>query len=66
MKIKQLVPIIVFIALVVFPFVVRNDYYQHLMILILMWVTIGSAVSIGATSLKRSAISIPPPKTVLP
>ena len=43
MKVKQFVPIIVFIALVVFPFVVRNDYYQHLMILILMWVTIGSA-----------------------
>jgi branched-chain amino acid transport system permease protein len=43
MKIKQVVPIIVFIALVVFPLVVRNDYYQHLMILILMWVVIGSA-----------------------
>ena len=43
MKVKQFVPIIVFIALVVFPLVVRNDYYQHLMILTLMWVTIGSA-----------------------
>jgi len=43
MKVKQLVPVIAFIALAVFPLVVRNDYYQHLMILILMWVTIGTA-----------------------
>lgn len=43
MKIKQLVPIIVLIALAVFPLVVRNDYYQHLMILVLMWVVIGTA-----------------------
>jgi branched-chain amino acid transport system permease protein len=43
MKIKRLAPIIVLIVLAVFPLVVRNDYYQHLMILILMWVTIGTA-----------------------
>ena len=43
MKAKQFVPLIVFIVLAVFPLVVRNDYYQHLMILILMWVTIGTA-----------------------
>jgi len=40
---KKYAPHIVFLGLVVFPLVVRNDYYQHLMILVLMWVVIGSA-----------------------
>lgn len=40
---KKFAPFIVLAALAVFPLVVKNDYYQHLMILVLMWVVIGSA-----------------------
>ncbi|MDI6722153.1 MAG: branched-chain amino acid ABC transporter permease [Candidatus Aenigmarchaeota archaeon] len=43
MMMKKLVPFIVLAALAVFPLVVKSDYYQHLMILVLMWVVIGSA-----------------------
>jgi branched-chain amino acid transport system permease protein len=40
---RKLAPFIALAALLLFPLVVRNDYYQHLMILVLMWVVIGSA-----------------------
>lgn len=40
---RKNLPLISFIVLAIFPLVVRNDYYQHLMILVLMWVVIGSA-----------------------
>jgi len=40
---KNLVPLIVLAVLAVFPLVVKDNYYRHLMILFLMWVVIGSA-----------------------
>jgi branched-chain amino acid transport system permease protein len=40
---KNPAPIIVLGVLLLFPLIVKNDYYQHLMILVLMWVVIGSA-----------------------
>ena len=40
---KNLVPLIVLAVLAVFPLVVQDNYYRHLMILFLMWVVIGSA-----------------------
>jgi len=40
---KNLVPLVVLAALAVFPLVVADNYYRHLMILFLMWVVIGSA-----------------------
>jgi branched-chain amino acid transport system permease protein len=40
---KNLVPLIVLAVLAVFPVVVSDNYYRHLMILFLMWVVIGSA-----------------------
>jgi len=40
---RKLTPLIVLCALALFPLVIKNDYYQHLMILVLMWVVIGSA-----------------------
>lgn len=42
-KLKPYVQYIVLAVLVAFPLVIQNDYYQHLMILVLMWVVIGSA-----------------------
>jgi len=36
-------PLAALAALAVFPLVVESDYYRHLMILVLMWVVIGSA-----------------------
>ncbi len=35
-------PLIVLLALIAFPLVVAEPYYQHLMILVLLWVTIGT------------------------
>jgi branched-chain amino acid transport system permease protein len=43
MNIKKHLPLIVLGILAIFPLVVDNDYYQHLLILVLMWVVIGSA-----------------------
>ena len=40
---KNLAPLIVLAVLAVFPLVVHDNYYRHLMILFLMWVVIGSA-----------------------
>ncbi len=45
---KKLAPIILLIILLLFPFIVRDDYHQHLMILVLMWVVIGSGWNIIA------------------
>ncbi len=39
---KNLTPLILVAVLVLFPLAVRDNYYQHLMILFLMWVVIGS------------------------
>ena len=41
-KIRLRVAVPVF-AFLIFPFVVRSDYYQHLVIIALMWVVIGSS-----------------------
>ena len=41
-------PLIVLVILIVFPLLVRNHYYQHLMILVLMWVVIGSGWNVIA------------------
>lgn len=38
----QLGPLAVLVVLIAFPWVIRDPYYQHLMILVLMWVAIGS------------------------
>mgnify|MGYP001605262258 CR=1 FL=1 len=40
---KKLIPFIVAALLAIFPLVEKSDYYQHLLILVLMWVVIGSA-----------------------
>jgi len=41
-------PLLYFFLLLIFPLVVRDAYYQHLMILVLMWVAIGSGWNIIA------------------
>jgi branched-chain amino acid transport system permease protein len=43
MKKNQIIPALLFLIFALFPLVVRSDYYQHLVILALMWVVIGSA-----------------------
>ena len=43
MKLKHSLQAVVLLLLVLFPVVVANDYYIHLMILALMWVVIGTA-----------------------
>ncbi len=40
---KNLVALLVLAVLAVFPLIVKDNYYCHLMILFLMWVVIGSA-----------------------
>jgi branched-chain amino acid transport system permease protein len=40
---KNLAIIVLGIILLIFPFIVRSDYYQHLVIIALMWVVIGSS-----------------------
>ena len=40
---KKITLIILLIALTVFPLIVKNDYYRHLMILVFIWVVIGTA-----------------------
>jgi len=39
---NQVGPLVVLLILIAFPWVVGDSYYQHLMILVLMWVAIGS------------------------
>ncbi|MCD4717820.1 MAG: branched-chain amino acid ABC transporter permease [Desulfobacterales bacterium] len=41
-------PILLLFILVLFPIVVRDHYHQHLMILVLMWVVIGSGWNVIA------------------
>jgi branched-chain amino acid transport system permease protein len=43
MKRNQVTTAIVAVIFVLFPLVVRSDYYQHLVILALMWVVIGGS-----------------------
>lgn len=45
---KKFMPLGLLIILLVFPLAVRNAYYQHLMILVLMWVVIGSGWNVIA------------------
>jgi branched-chain amino acid transport system permease protein len=40
---KNVTLIVLGIILLIFPWVVRSDYYQHLMIIALMWVVIGAS-----------------------
>lgn len=43
MKTDWIKPFIIFVLVGVLPLVVNHDYYQHLMILVLLWVVIGSS-----------------------
>lgn len=43
MKAKKITLIIFGIVSLIFPLVIRSDYYQHLVIIALMWVVIGSS-----------------------
>ncbi len=46
---KKSAPVILLLSLlIVFPLLFRDDYYQHLMILVLMWTVIGSGWNIIA------------------
>ena len=45
---KKGLPYIALAFLIVFPLVIQNAYYQHLMILVLMWVVIGSGWNVIA------------------
>jgi len=45
---KKNLPLIVLLFLIVFPLLVKNSYYQHLLILFLMWVVIGSGWNVIA------------------
>jgi branched-chain amino acid transport system permease protein len=39
---KKYAPFLLLFIMIIFPLVVQNSYYQHLMILVLMWVVIGA------------------------
>lgn len=43
MKTKNIAVAIVLACFIIFPLAVRSDYYQHIMIIALMWVLIGSS-----------------------
>ncbi|RLF54493.1 MAG: branched-chain amino acid ABC transporter permease, partial [Thermoplasmata archaeon] len=43
MKLKHVILGIVGGAVAVFPLIIHSDYYQHLIIIALMWVVIGSS-----------------------
>ena len=45
---KRFAPVILLVFLLIFPLIIRDDYHQHLMILVLMWVVIGSGWNIIA------------------
>jgi branched-chain amino acid transport system permease protein len=45
---KKIAPLTLLIILIIFPLVIQNAYYQHLMILVLMWVVIGSGWNVIA------------------
>ena len=38
----------IFLIFIFFPFIVNNSYYQHLMILVMMWIVIGSGWNVIA------------------
>jgi len=40
-------PLILLIILIIFPLVYQNAYYQHLMILVFIWVAIGSGWNVN-------------------
>ena len=39
---RNVFPVIVLILALIAPLIIQNDYYRHLMILVLMWVAIGA------------------------
>ncbi|HYR02908.1 MAG TPA: branched-chain amino acid ABC transporter permease, partial [Syntrophobacteria bacterium] len=43
MKRDRVITVLIALAFVLFPLVVKSDYYQHLVILALMWVVIGGS-----------------------
>jgi len=43
MKTKNIAVVITLACFIIFPLVVKSDYYQHIMIIALMWVLIGSS-----------------------
>jgi branched-chain amino acid transport system permease protein len=43
MKKKNLALIIIGICFLIFPLVIHSSYYQHLLIIIFIWVVIGSS-----------------------
>jgi branched-chain amino acid transport system permease protein len=45
---RRILPLALLLVLIIFPLVVRDDYHQHLMILVLMWVVIGSGWNVIA------------------
>jgi branched-chain amino acid transport system permease protein len=45
---KKYIPLFLLLFLILFPFIVRDHYNQHLMILVLMWVVIGSGWNVIA------------------
>lgn len=45
---KKTTPLILLIILAVFPLAIQNAYYQHLMILVFLWVAIGSGWNVIA------------------
>jgi len=45
---KKFMPLILLIILIIFPLVYQNAYYQHLMILVFIWVAIGSGWNVIA------------------
>jgi len=48
MNMKKYAPIILIVILILFPLVVMDDYHMHLMILVLIWVVIGSGWNVIA------------------
>ena len=45
---RKYFPILLLVILILFPLIVRDHYHQHLMILVLMWVVIGSGWNVIA------------------
>ncbi|MBW1923739.1 MAG: branched-chain amino acid ABC transporter permease [Deltaproteobacteria bacterium] len=48
MGMKRFAPFLLLVILILFPLLVRDDYHQHLMILVLMWVVIGAGWNVIA------------------
>ena len=58
MKTKNVVLIVLGIIALAFPLVVRSDYYQHLVIIALMWVAIGSAWNLRSAGAIYSRLQV--------